>query len=354
MFHTEELKVALQAHLNWHGARVKFLALFLSALFQVKTVNLAELATALNPKSKTSSNYRRLQRFFAGFVVNEDRIARLVLSLIPPPKEGYTLSLDRTTWYFGKCCINLLVLAVVYKGVAIPLCWMFLDKQGNSNTLERIALLEIFISLFGKHCIHCLTADREFIGKDYFAYLCAQGILFRIRIKKNTQFTTKTGKTTAVSTFFQHLAPGDSLVLNSKREIWGLQLYLIGLKLENGAYLILATNQKPETALEDYAKRWQIETLFGVLKSRGFRFEDTHLTDGERICKMLALLTIATVWALKMGDWLHQLEPIPFKKHGRLAQSIFRYGFDFLRSVFLHILLKLDDWKTALQLLSCT
>jgi hypothetical protein len=39
-----ELKATLQAHLNWHGACLCFLALFLLALFKVKTVNLTESA----------------------------------------------------------------------------------------------------------------------------------------------------------------------------------------------------------------------------------------------------------------------------------------------------------------------
>jgi hypothetical protein len=33
------IRKTLQPHLSWHGARVSFLALFLVALFRVKTVN---------------------------------------------------------------------------------------------------------------------------------------------------------------------------------------------------------------------------------------------------------------------------------------------------------------------------
>lgn len=276
------------------------------------------------------------------------------MSLIPRPASGYTLSLDRTTWNFGSMTINLLVLGIVYHGIAIPVCWMPLDKKGNSNTLERIALLEIFISLFGKSCIDCLTADREFVGTQWFAYLKNQGVLFRIRIKRNTLVSTKNGSETAVCTLFQQLAIGQSLILKNKRDMWGMTLHLIGTKLEKGDYLIIATDQTPHSALDDYAKRWNIETLFGVLKSRGFRLEDTHLTDGERICKLIAVLAIATLWAIKVGDWLNQQKPIPLKKHGRLAKSIFRYGFNFLRTTFLHIHHKIDNFFSALLLLSGT
>jgi hypothetical protein len=353
MFATEQLTATLKLHLNWHGARLAFLALFLKALFQVRTVNLAEIATALNPQAKESSNYRRLQRFFADFALNEDTLARLVVLLLPRPLAGYTLTLDRTTWYLGKTCLNLLVLGIAHQGVAFPVCVIPLDKEGNSNTLERIAILEIFISLFGKACIHCLTADREFIGQAWFDYLRQEGISFRIRVKHNTRIATSAG-TMSARALFQHLQVGQSLTLNGKRTVWGLELYVIGLKLDQKEFLILLTDQKPETALDDYAKRWAIETLFGILKSRGFRFEETHLTDLERIAKLLALLALATIWAFKIGEWLHEQVPLTVKKHGRLSKSIFRYGFNFLRTTVLHIQSKTDDWNKALEVLSCT
>ena len=39
--------------------------------------------------------------------------------------------------------------------------------------------------------------------------------------------------------------------------------------------------------IRDSADRWQIETLFGCLKTRGFNFEDTHLRDASRLSKMM-------------------------------------------------------------------
>lgn len=352
MAHITQLKDVLSMHLPWHGARLNFLAMFFVALFKVKTVNLAEIATALNPKAKIGSNHRRLQRFFADFELDYDLIAKLVAALVPKTDAGFVLSLDRTNWQFGNFSINLLVLGIVHQGVAFPVYWTFLDKKGNSNTAERIAIMEKFIATFGASSIAWLLADREFVGKKWFKFLRQQKIPFRIRIKQNFQVSGKKGQI-PVMAIFQHLTIGQTLVLPRKRLILGQQLYLIGLRLED-EYLLLVTDQKPQTALEDYAKRWNIETLFGILKSRGFRFEETHLTDGERINKLLALLTLATIWAFKVGQWLHKQEPLKIKKHGRLAKSIFRYGLDFLRSTLFHIQLKWDDFQISLTFLSCT
>jgi transposase len=212
--------------------------------------------------------------------------------------------------------------------------------------------MEKFIASFGPQSIAWLLADREFVGKKWFRFLHQHKIPFRIRVKQNFQVASKKGQI-PVMAIFQHLKVDEILVLPRKRLILGQRLYLIGLRLED-EYLLLVTDQKPATALEDYAKRWDIETLFGILKSRGFRFEETHLTEGDRINKLLALLTLATVWAFKVGAWLHEQEPLKIKKHGRLAKSIFRYGLDFLRATLFDIQLKMADFQISLNFLSCT
>jgi hypothetical protein len=53
--------------LSWHRARLGFLSAFLIALLRVKTVSLAELATAFSGKIRTNSHYKSLQRFFRQF-----------------------------------------------------------------------------------------------------------------------------------------------------------------------------------------------------------------------------------------------------------------------------------------------
>jgi len=126
------IQQTLQPHLGWHGARVSFLALFLVAVFRVKTVNLSELATAFISTAQPESNYKRLQRFLGGFELDYYTLARFVVSLMDIP-QPWVLSVDRTTWEFGGWVHNILMLGVVHNGVAFPLLWWMLDKKGNSN-----------------------------------------------------------------------------------------------------------------------------------------------------------------------------------------------------------------------------
>ncbi len=57
----------LAQNLAWNRARIKFLARFLIALFQVQTVNLTKIASVFASDAKISSNYKRLQRFLRFF-----------------------------------------------------------------------------------------------------------------------------------------------------------------------------------------------------------------------------------------------------------------------------------------------
>lgn len=61
------LEQILPRNLSWNGARIKFLARFLIALFQVQTVNLAKIACVFSGRAKIASNYKKLQRFLRFF-----------------------------------------------------------------------------------------------------------------------------------------------------------------------------------------------------------------------------------------------------------------------------------------------
>ncbi len=59
---------------------------------------------------------------------------------------------------------------------------------------------------------------------------------------------------------------------------------------------------KFEDPLGMYRRRWEIETMFGCLKTRGFRMEETHIPDPDKIEKVVFVLAIAFCWAYRMGN----------------------------------------------------
>ena len=235
-------------------------------------------------------------------------------------------------------------------GAAFPILWSMLPKRGNSNTEERIKLIDRFIKIFGVDKIDCITGDREFIGKKWISYLIRKFITVRLRIKENNLVTNSRGIPVPAKTLFRFLKPGQYCVLEGKRTVLEQELFIIGLKQPNGEFVILVANKDPDQAMEDYKKRWEIETLFGCLKTRGFNFESTHLIDINRIEKLVAILAIAFCWCHITGEWAQNKNPIKIKKHGRRAISIFRYGLDILREILLNISEKFNDFKKMVKL----
>jgi len=61
------LEQILTANLTWNRARIKFLARFLVALFQVQTVNLTKIASVFAGRGSVASEYKKLQRFMRFF-----------------------------------------------------------------------------------------------------------------------------------------------------------------------------------------------------------------------------------------------------------------------------------------------
>jgi hypothetical protein len=350
-----QLQTILQQQFHWHGARIKFLSLFLVALFRVRTVNLQFLAIAFANDAQTGSNYKRLQRFLRHFTFDYHHWAHVILSLMAIP-QPWVLTLDRTNWKVGEVDHNILMLGVVHQGISIPVLWWMLDKRGNSNTLERVLLLEEFRDLFATTAVKYLCADREFLGETWFAYLLSEpAYRFRIRIRETDKmWDERSGLDWTGKELFAWLRPGESKVLRDRYNLWGHWVFVSGLRLQDGDLLIVVTPDRTPNAIRDYAQRWSIETLFGALKSRGFNLEDTDIKDMERLSKLIALLTLALCWAIRTGEWLEKQKPIPIKNHNRKLVSVFRYGLDYIRRLLLMAEIPSQQWSQVLSFLSCT
>ena len=336
-----ELTESLNGFLCWDKRRMDCFVKILIALMVAQTINLKKIACIMFGTAKPDSSYRRLQRFFAFFKMDYNMLAKLIMSLFHLDQGKHYLILDRTNWQWGKKNINILFLCIAYKKIAVPIFWLVLNKKGNSSTRERSALIERFINVFGTKNIAGLLGDREFIGKLWFQYLKNRKIPFYFRIKKDADTTNSNGKSVAVGWLFHDLKSHQPKLIKGKRKIYGHELFVTGMRIDDD-YLIIVTNKEPgirepDQAVTIYAVRWEIETLFGCLKSKGFNFEATHITHRGRIKKLIAVLAIAFCWAHLTGEWRHQYEKtIPLKTHGRPQVSLFRYGLDWIANKLVH------------------
>ncbi|MCZ4135805.1 transposase, partial [Escherichia coli] len=129
--------------------------------------------------------------------------------------------------------------------------------------------------------------------------------------------TNHLGKNHKISDLFRHLKVGQIECRKRRILVGRVKLYISALQLENGELLLVVSPQFNANAIQDYALRWEIETLFSCLKGRGFNLENTRLTDPRRVKKLIAVLAISFCWCYLTGEWQHdQKKAIKIKKHG--------------------------------------
>lgn len=226
-------------------------------------------------------------------------------------KRKFDLCLDRSNWKFGDKDINYLVLSWrINKKISIPLLFVDLDKAGNSNTAERIDLLEEFNKIFGFHRINSLMADREFISKKWFQMLGKNKIPYFVRVKENTLLPWGHDHPIQAKQLFHHLQEGQSRIV--EKEMYGGIVYFAGTRSEATDLVIVMSNQdlKAKQILDKYRERWSIEELFRKLKTSGFNWENTHIKRSERLVSLLIVLGFGLLIAYLMG----QENSIPWKK----------------------------------------
>jgi Transposase DDE domain len=300
---TSELSRILGQQLHWHKSRLDFFAKALMGLFICKTINFQEIAVTMPDSAEIASRYKRIYRFFALFQIDFEAIARWLFKLFFSPTDKFYISMDRTNWFFGKAKINIFMLSICYEGIAIPLFWQLLDKAGSTNAEEQITLLTRFINTFGKEGIQGVLADREFPNKNLIGWLENNKIPFYFRVKGDAMIYIHRKKFKRADTLFTNLRPYEQQIFPIKVNLYDQSLYLVASKNVRNELMLVVSNANPQTVIACYLRRWEIENLFQALKGRGFPFEDTHVTNLDRINKIIVLLAIGFAWAHKTGEW---------------------------------------------------
>ena len=294
------------APVHWNAARRDFLSRLLVSLLTAQTVCLNRLASLFPSGAQIESRYQRIRRFFGGFAFDPADFAQVVLRLARKAgaKPPFVLAFDRTEWQLGKTPINVFVLGIVHNRVVFPLLWTMLDKEGCSNTEERIDLFEQAAALLGKEQIDFFVGDREFISAGVLDWLCREQFGYRLRMRQDILLTNGHGEPVTAGWLFRRGAIGKEQALGGRRECLRQEVHIAGMRFRNEKgkteFLIVASD-KP-APLSDYGLRWSIENLFSGLKSRGFDLEATHLIDSERLSRLVSVLAVAFAWAVATGE----------------------------------------------------
>jgi hypothetical protein len=298
------------------------------ALLTARKISIHEITHLMPGEQNAEANRQQIRRCLDHESLTQEHWTRAIAALLPA--RPWVLAMDRTEWRRGGMVVNLLVLSVVAHGCSIPLLWIVMPECGASDTAERKELVGRFIALFGTESVMFLTADREFIGKDWIGWLLEARMPFRIRIKASEYLLHEDGREYRAWEWFMLRA---CRCKTRAMWLWGLPVFVGGKRLVDGKYLVIISDGYSEDLWADYRSRWKIETLFQALKGRGFDLESCRVSQERRLSGWFGFLALGLCRCLKVGQNLEEAHPLPLKNHGRRSMSIFQRGLRELQSL---------------------
>jgi hypothetical protein len=327
-----------------NASRKDFVGKYVISLIQSDSVQFHRTAKYLNEGVKLESNTKRVQDFYREVPVNYEFVAIFLLTLLP--KKKLRICIDRTEWDFGTCQVNILMVLVGQDDFHIPFYWELLDNNsGNSNTTDRIDLLEKVLRVIPTERIGLVVADREFIGHKWLKYLKQKGIYFCVRVPKSHKIQRLDGQSLSADTIAQTYPNGTYLTDCMVDGVWG-NVYI--KPLEGNDILFIFGNCEAKYLGKFYKKRWVIEACFQNLKSRGFNLEDTHMKILSRLSKLIAMVSIAYAFCVSLGIYKNKkIAKIKIKKHGYKTNSFFRVGKNMIDDIF-RVKRRIDEVITPL------
>jgi Transposase DDE domain len=311
-----------------NACRKEFLGLYIPALVQSNSVQFCQTAKFLNADVKIKSNMTRIQDFYREVEINYDFVAVLLLTLLPKNKK-LRISIDRTEWDFGKTQINILMILVGHGDFQIPFYWEMLENNsGNSNSGDRINLLEKVFKIIDKKRIGLVVADREFIGHQWLKWMKNQGLSFCVRVPKSHYIHRLNGEKLRAEDLAKLFPDGTYLLDCMVDNVWG-NVYI--KSLPDGDILFLFGNCQAKFLAQLYQKRWSIEVFFQNIKTRGFNLEDTHVRELQRIRKLIAMVSIAYAFCVSLGIYANRkIKKIKINIDNYKVNSFFRTGMNMI------------------------
>ena len=327
-FKTKLYKLIRKSGIVKHKKRQEFLVEMLEGLIKSRSVHFNEIADKIDKPIKVSSLERRIQDFFQKVNFDFEQLAVFLLSFVH--KQKLILSIDRTEWDYGNCQVNVLCVVVSIGKMGVPLYFEMLDNNsGNSNSEDRITLFKQLIDIIGKDRVDYVVMDREFIGHRWLDWLQSASIDFCVRVPKHHTIILADGAYNA-----EGLLEGSSQCYQT--EVWVNKVRVnVSLSYDDeGKLLYLIGTRKATNLRKMYRKRWGIEVIFQAFKGRGFRLEESGLSDINKYKKLFAIVSIAYTlcWATGITDGKEN--PVKVKKHGYPQYSVFRRGLNLIRTLF--------------------
>jgi hypothetical protein len=294
---------------------IHLLAWIMLALLEKTAAHLFRLAEKL-PDDDTTDMARRqkIRRFMSNFRIFPQLFLHAFVLLIRPLFQDASvleLVMDRTEWRKRGTPVNVLDVALSYKGRSIPLFWLVFNHRGSSSFQDWKAALTPVIETLrsaswaqGKQ-IH-VTADREFASPKLSQWLWTTFRVDSTIRMKRSEYVNSEAKTAKVSEYLQTIHPGNRRFLRgctiTQSNDFAMNVAVYWDKAYEEPWVLMTTYANLPKATEGYSHRYSIEPMHKDWKSNAFDIEGTRVTDAKRIETILIPIALCYIICVLEGD----------------------------------------------------
>ena len=284
----------------------------------------------IDHRTSTESQVKRFYRW-----LKNEKVSHAIFFL--PFAEQILKALSQTTLVLlidgtvvGRGCMAL-VIAVVYKQRALPIAWLVeKKKKGHFSEERHVELIQSVKGMIPDEADVVLLGDGEFDGVDLQSIVSHWSWNYVMRTSEtNTLYWDE--HWFPYKETIAHLKPGQVFVVPEAlftQRGYGPVTGLTWWRKGCDEPLHLVTNMEcADEACHFYAKRFLIETCFSDNKGRGFNLGKSHLSDPERINRLLMAVFLAYYWIVFLGVSAVQegWQGVIHRKH-RCDLSLFQLG----------------------------
>jgi hypothetical protein len=278
------------------------LAGLISGIVGSKSTNLPHIASKVPDGTAVESRTKRFTRWVSNEGVETEiyflPLAEHLLTRLATRPLG--LIMDGST--VGRGCVALLV-SVIYRKRALPLAWLVVKgRKGHFPETSHLTLLEEVHHLIPAGAQVVFLGDGEFDGIDLQDTLDGYGWKYVSRTAKNI-ILCDAGRELGFETVGVEQGQRISLPqVTLRNQNYGPVHAIAWWEQGYDEPIYLLTNYGTvDEACQWYRKRAQIETFFSDQKSRGFNLHKSHLSDPQRLSRLMIAACLAYIWIVHLG-----------------------------------------------------
>jgi Transposase DDE domain len=281
------------------------LAALISGIVASKSTQLPKIAAHVPDGNQPESRVKRCARWIRNDQITNEVYFVPYAEMLLRHLALQTLVLVIDGSVVGRGCVALM-LHVVYQGRALPLAWQVRKgKKGHFPEDLHIALVEQVYDLIPVGARVVLLGDGEFDGTRLQHAM--QEYCWSYVVRTGSHITIVwDGDRFRCDTVGACIKPGTLVELREVRfteEAYGPIMLLCCWAKGYKEPLYLVTNMtSADEACRLYAKRFRIETFFSDQKSRGFHLHKSHISDPQRLVRLLIAACLAYIWIVYLGS----------------------------------------------------